>query len=83
MTEIKHRSFWDCIENDSTKEIAHRLTPKAICDKIKVYECRKCGKKHVLEFWFYQGTKEVSETNRYGFSKQPEKSQILEDYKVE
>lgn len=77
-----HESFWDCIEQSSTKQAAHRLTPDALCDKIRVFTCRECGRTHVEEVWFFEGTREVSETNRYGL-RQPKDvttEDILADY---
>lgn len=80
-----HRSFWDCVESDSTKKSIVRLTPDALCDKIEIHTCETCGRKHCLEIWFFEDSKEIADTNRYGFKnpKEIEFEEILESYDVE
>lgn len=69
-TEIEahteYNGFWDCHEFSHVKESATRNTPNAGCDQVKIMTCTGCGARHVVEIWFFDGTREVSEDNFYG-----------------
>ena len=79
----KHNCFWDCIEDSTIKRSKVRLTPKVMCDKVEIYTCEICKRKHVNEIFFYENSKEISETNRYSLKNGGKKlsfDEILEDY---
>lgn len=76
-----HTGFWDCVEAGLLKRSARRLTPDADCDKVRVWTCPECGRRHAEEIWFFDNG-DVAETNRYGLknAKSIDIETILEPY---